>query len=63
MDVQPLPMVSCQSSAPESIMINADPPPGAHVGHSYCFSCQATIVICVIDLHPHFLRVLGLLER
>lgn len=44
MDVQPFLVISCQSSAPGSIMLNADPPPGVCVGCLYCFSWRVTIV-------------------
>lgn len=60
MDIQPLPMVSCQSSAPESIMINADPPPGACVGRSYCFSWRVTIVSMCNRSPPTFLKSSGI---
>lgn len=43
-NVQPFLVVSCQSSAPGSIMLNADPPPGVCVGCLYCFSWRVTIV-------------------
>ena len=59
MDVQPFLVVSCQSSAPGSIMINADPPPGVCVGRSYCFSWRVTIVSMCNGSPPTFLKSSG----
>lgn len=63
MDVQPFLMVSCQSSAPDSIMINANPPPGACVGRSYCFSWRVTIVSMCNRSPPTFLRSSGIARK
>lgn len=59
MDVQPFLVVSCQSSAPGSIMINADPPPGVCVGRLYCFSWRVTIVSMCNGSPPTFLKSSG----
>lgn len=56
MHVQPLLVVSCQSSAPGSIMIKVDPPPGVSAGRSYCFSWRVTIVSMCNGSPPTFLK-------